>query len=122
MYLECAECNKHYDVNQAIYRCLDHNYPLLVKYDYEKIATSINKYTFENRPWNLWRYKEVLPIKNKSNIVSLGEGGTVLIRSKHLAKNLVLKNYILKMKHVILLGHLKIEVVASVFQLQKKLD
>ena len=96
MYLECVECNKHYDVNQAIYRCLDHNYPLLVKYDYEKITSSINKYTFENRPWNLWRYKEILPIKNKSNIVSLGEGGTVLIRSKHLAKKLGLKELYLK--------------------------
>lgn len=49
-----------------------------------------------NRPANLWRYHEILPIYNTDNIVSLGEGGTPLIKSKALAASLGLKHLYFK--------------------------
>ncbi|MCL4254801.1 MAG: pyridoxal-phosphate dependent enzyme, partial [Anaerolineae bacterium] len=49
-----------------------------------------------NRPANLWRYHEILPIYDTDNIISLGEGGTPLIKSKALAASLGLKNLYFK--------------------------
>jgi len=48
------------------------------------------------RPGNLWRYHEVLPIYDTNNVVSLGEGGTSLIKSEALAAALGLKHLYIK--------------------------
>jgi threonine synthase len=45
---------------------------------------------------NLWRFHEVLPIYDTANIVSLGEGGTPLVKSRALAASLGLKNLYIK--------------------------
>ena len=50
----------------------------------------------KQRSPNLWRYREVLPIYDSANIVSLGEGGTPLIKSEVLAANLGLKHLYIK--------------------------
>lgn len=50
----------------------------------------------KSRPSTLWRYHEVLPIYNTDNIVSMGEGGTPLIKSEHLAASLGLKHLYIK--------------------------
>lgn len=44
----------------------------------------------------LWRYHEVLPLYNPANIVSLGEGGTPLIKSEALGAMLGLRNLYIK--------------------------
>jgi threonine synthase len=49
-----------------------------------------------NRAADLWRYHEILPVYNTENIISLGEGGTPLIKSRALAASLGLKNLYLK--------------------------
>jgi threonine synthase len=38
----------------------------------------------KSRPFTLWRYWELLPIKNSDNIVSMGEGGTPLLKAENL--------------------------------------
>jgi threonine synthase len=48
------------------------------------------------RPETMWRYRELLPIHNDSSIVSMGEGGTPLLRSENLAAMLGLKHLYLK--------------------------
>lgn len=45
---------------------------------------------------NLWRYREVLPVQDAANIVSLGEGGTPLVKSHALAASLGLKHLYIK--------------------------
>jgi threonine synthase len=50
----------------------------------------------EDAPGRLWRYHEVLPLNDLSHIVSLGEGGTPLIKSRALAASLGLKNLYIK--------------------------
>ena len=50
----------------------------------------------KQRPEGLWRYVEVLPIYDPRNIVSMGEGGTPLIKSHALASMLGLKNLYIK--------------------------
>ena len=55
-------------------------YPLLVRYDLPRLATGISKNALLTRPPDLWRYREFLPVRQRENIVSLGEVTTPLIQ------------------------------------------
>ena len=44
----------------------------------------------------MWRFFELMPVMDESNIVSLGEGGTPLLRASNLAKSLGLQNLYIK--------------------------
>jgi len=94
--LECSICGRTYSVDEMVYRCATCDYPLEARYDYDEIATRINKKLLKNREWNIWRYKELLPIKDLSNMVSMNEGGTTLQKSVRLAKEIGIKNLYLK--------------------------
>jgi threonine synthase len=67
-----------------------------VEYDYASMATRISREVFDNRRGGLWKYRELLPIENEENIVSLGEVQTPLIHCKNLGKILGLRNLYVK--------------------------
>jgi threonine synthase len=69
---------------------------LEARYDLGRINVKDWLETIRRRRGDLWRYREVLPIYDSSNIVSLGEGGTPLIRSQALAASLGLRNLYIK--------------------------
>ena len=75
--LECANCGKIYDPNflQTFATCC--NQPLIAKYDLERAPS---KTILKDRPLNMWRYKELLPVFQDDNIVSLNEGFTPIIK------------------------------------------
>jgi threonine synthase len=59
-----------------------------ITYDYEQLATSIDKHRLEKRSdRTIWRYKEFLPVLAPT-AVSLGEGNTPLIDAPALGKQL----------------------------------
>ncbi|MGI0082282.1 MAG: threonine synthase [Nitrosopumilaceae archaeon] len=90
-YLQCRECKKEYQPTFK-YICDECFGPLDVHYDFP----SINKDTFSNREHTYWRYFELLPIREKSNIVSIGAGMTPLIKAEKLGKILGLNNLYIK--------------------------
>lgn len=94
--LECSRCGRTYPVDEMVYRCAMCDYPLEVRYDYDEIAIRASKKLIENREWNIWRYNELLPIKDSSNVVSMSEGGTTLQRSVRLAERFGIKNLYVK--------------------------
>ncbi len=89
--LECRECKKHYEPTFK-YICEDCFGPLDVKYDFPKV----NKDTFSNREHTYWRYFELLPILEKSNIISIDAGMTPLVRAEKLGKELGLNKLYIK--------------------------
>ncbi len=53
--------------------------------DYDLSAvTSVWQTELKSRPFALWRYWELLPLQNSDNIVSMGEGGTPLLKAENL--------------------------------------
>lgn len=94
--MKCPKCRKEYQVDSLAFRCFHCNEPLEVIYDYDSLEKIISKESFKNRTWNLWRYLELLPIKDEKCIVSLSEGGTPLIKSNRLAELLGLNELYLK--------------------------
>lgn len=90
--LKCRECGREYEP-QFRYVCEDCFGPLDVKYD---DALSISRHTFEQREKTYWRYFELLPIADKSNIVSLNAGLTPLQNADRLGKKLGISNLYIK--------------------------
>ncbi|MGA3296097.1 MAG: threonine synthase [Candidatus Bathyarchaeia archaeon] len=87
-YYQCISCNSRYETSEMMYTCTKCNDLLEVRYDYEKIATIIDTKLWRSRNFSAWRYRELLPISPETRIISLGEGGTGLHRSEHLAADL----------------------------------
>jgi threonine synthase len=91
--LICRECKKEYKP-QFRYICEDCFGPLDVKYIY---PTNIKRELFEARTEKTyWRYFELLPIKDKNNIVSINSGFTPLQKSTNLSTDLRLKSLYIK--------------------------
>ncbi|MCA2003975.1 MAG: threonine synthase [Candidatus Nitrosotenuis sp.] len=89
--LQCRECKKEYP-STFKYICEECFGPLDVKYDFSPVS----KNTFEGREHTYWRYFELLPIQQKSNIVSIHAGMTPLIRAEKLGRELGLNNLYIK--------------------------
>ena len=90
-YLQCRECKKQYD-STFKYICDECFGPLDVHYDFP----SLTKNTFVNREQTYWRYFELLPITDKSNIVSINAGMTPLVKAEKLGKEIGLNNLYIK--------------------------
>ena len=89
--LQCRECKKEYE-STFKYICDECFGPLDVKYDFP----SVSKDTFSGREKTYWRYFELLPIEQKSNIVSIDAGMTPLTKAEKLGEKLGLKNLYIK--------------------------
>jgi threonine synthase len=75
-HLQCSYCGKNYDKNKINTFCSEDNQPLEAVYHFKD---SWSKASLNNRPANMWRYREALPIEKKENQISLGEGFTPLL-------------------------------------------
>lgn len=87
-HLECAACHLRHEAHRLLNLCTSCGKPLLVRYDLERARQTLTKDALKLRSPDLWRYREVLPVKNDENIVSLGEGWTPLLNAKKLAAKL----------------------------------
>ncbi|MHC4994467.1 MAG: threonine synthase [Planctomycetota bacterium] len=94
-HLECSRCDKTYDADQIANLC-ECGMPLLVRYDLEKIKNNFHKEDLLGRVSSLWRYREMLPVKDPANIVTLGEGMTPLLHFKRLGEKVGLPNLFMK--------------------------
>ena len=96
-HLACTLCGKVHDhqVPQNVSSCCSK--PLFAHYDLAAAAKTMTKESLRSRVKSLWRYREVLPVTDDANIVSLGEGFTPLLPAprlgaKHAMKNLFIKD------------------------------
>lgn len=89
-HLECALCELRHEADVLQNLCVECGKPLIVRYDLEKAGQALTKAALEKRGSTLWRYRDVLPVNNIENIVSLGEGWTPLFHADGLAANLPL--------------------------------
>ena len=77
-HLECSLTGEVYEADTP------HNLsragkPLLVRYDLAAVRAAITKDALAKRPHDMWRWRELLPVRKTHDIVSLGESATPLI-------------------------------------------
>jgi threonine synthase len=95
-HLECAACAAQHEARLLHNLCTECGKPLLVRYDLKSAATSLTKESLRQRGPDLWRYREVLPVDQDENIVTLGEGFTPLVRASRLGARLGLSHLYIK--------------------------
>jgi len=95
--LKCARCGREHPPETRICMCPSKDDGRLdIYYDYTTLTEKVTKKTLAGRLPGVWKYRELLPIQDKRSIVTLGEGGTPLIKAVSLAKKIGLKNLFLK--------------------------
>jgi threonine synthase len=86
-HLECAATGEHYPAD-VVHNLSRAGKPLLVRYDLDGVKRALSKDALAQRPADLWRYRELLPVRRAADIVSLGEAVTPLIALPTLARKL----------------------------------
>src|ERR671925_502923 len=93
--LRCRECGAEYEL-QATHVCEMCFGPLDAVYDEALLRRIVKRERIEDGPKSMWRYRDLLPVEDSVNVVTLGEGFTPLVRAERLGTELGLRNLYLK--------------------------
>jgi threonine synthase len=85
-HLECAWTGESYEADQLMNVSPAAGKPLLARYDMDAARTAFPREALAGRPANLWRYAEMLPVRDAVFRLTLGEGFTPLLKLDHLAE------------------------------------
>jgi threonine synthase len=77
-HLECSMTGERYEADQ-VHGLSRAGRPLLVRYDLEGVQGALTREALAGRPADMWRYRELLPVRSASDIVSLGETATPIV-------------------------------------------
>jgi len=94
-HLECSATGERYPADE-LHNVSRTGKPLLVRYDLAGIRHALSKTALAQRPRDLWRYRELLPVRRAENIVSLGEAVTPLVAMPKLAARLGAQEILVK--------------------------
>jgi len=95
--LKCISCGREYEVEGMQYICEECGGNLEVFYNYEEIASHLTRESLaRDTDYSVWRYWDLLPLSDRSNIMPLQIGWTPLYRAERLEKKLGLKSLYLK--------------------------
>jgi threonine synthase len=81
--LKCPGCGAEYDASLVNTFCAndDCKSTLFAQYD---LSQPLDKAILKNRPASMWRYRELLPVIDTENIVTMGEGFTPIVPIQNL--------------------------------------
>jgi len=94
-HLYCSSCTKERQPGR-LYNLCECGKPLMVAYDLERAASTLTRDSLAEREATLWRYREVLPVEQESNRLTLGEGMTPLIKTARLGAQLEMRSLYIK--------------------------
>ncbi len=95
-HLECTACGLEHAATELQNLCRACQKPLFARYDLAEAGRSLTRETLVRREKSLWRYREVLPLPAAVEPVSLGEGGTPLLRAERFGRRLGMPNLWIK--------------------------
>jgi threonine synthase len=95
-HLECTACGANHSSEELrrLSPCCE--LPLYARYDLDAVAASVDRDALASRRADLWRYAEVLPVRDGSRVASLGEGWTPLVEASSLADSLGISRLLIK--------------------------
>jgi threonine synthase len=95
-HLECTYCDQRYDADQLQTVCTSCGKVLYARYDLAKARLTLTRESLGRRRWDMWRYQEVMPVRDPAHIISLGEGMTPLVPARRAGEALGLPRLLLK--------------------------
>jgi threonine synthase len=95
-HLACSACGAQTDADVLATTCPACGKVLLARYDLELAAETMTAAAVAARPWNAWRYAELLPVAEERHRITLGEGGTPLLPAPRLGARHGLRHLLVK--------------------------
>jgi threonine synthase len=95
-HLQCTSCGRILDAGQLAGLCPDCGKVLFARYDLEAAGRVLTKDARSRRRQGMWRFHEVLPVRDPANVLSLGEGMTPLLEAPRLGSRYGLRRVLLK--------------------------
>jgi threonine synthase len=120
-HLECSKCGNKHDADKVQTVCEECGKPLFARYDLEAVKDAVSPADFVGREASMWRYWELLPVKDEANKVSLGEGWTPLTHVERLGKSVGLPDLWIKDEGIIPTGTFKARGLAMAVSKAKEL-
>src|SRR2546426_6613229 len=78
--LQCTACGREFDADAVHGVCRICGKVLFARYELAALKDARVPGDSRSRSWDMWRYRELLPVRNKANVVTLGEGMTPLLQ------------------------------------------
>jgi len=105
-HLECSRTGARYDAD-TVQGVSDAGAPLLARYDLDGVRASLSREDIASRPQDLWRYHELLPVRDAANITTLGEGMTPLLPLPTYGRSIDLPGLLMKDEGMVPTGSFK---------------
>ncbi len=119
-HLECSMTGERYPADE-LHNLSRAGKPLLVRYDLAGVKKSLSREALARRPQDLWRYRELLPVRRTEDIVSLGEAVTPIVAMPKLAKILATTEILVKDESRLPTGSFKARGLAMAVSMAKAL-
>ncbi len=87
---KCVRCGKEYEAVPNVTTCACGGI-LDIKYDYGYVKKTMTPLVLAERPFTMWRYRELLPVEETTHTPPLRVGWSPLYKADHLAAELGLK-------------------------------
>src|SRR5688572_14621453 len=95
-HLECTYCDLRFDADQLQTICTSCGKVLYARYDLARARYTLTRESLGRRRWDMWRYQEVLPVRDPANVISVGEGLRPLVPARRAGDVLGLAGLLLK--------------------------
>lgn len=105
-HLDCSRTGERYDAD-VVQGLSAAGVPLLARYDLPRVAETVTRARIATRPPTLWRYHEVLPVRDPANVVTMGEGMTPLVPLPRYGTTIGVPRLLMKDEGVIPTGSFK---------------
>ena len=94
--LECTYCHAECSADEPQRLCAACGKVLYPRYDLEGAASALDRDALKERPPNMWRYFEVMPIRDEANVITLGEGFTPIFQAERLGSEMGCSDLLIK--------------------------
>ena len=95
-HLECTYCGSRFSADEPHRTCSECGKVLYPRYDLAAAGKELSRDSLRDRRPDMWRYFEVMPVRDESNVVSLGEGFTPIFGAERLGRELGIDNLLIK--------------------------
>ena len=90
-HIECTVCGQHHDAKRVLSVCERCGQMLAVRYDLDRVKAAVTKEALRSRAPGMYRFRELTPLADGEEPITLGEGGTPLLALPRLAKHFGLR-------------------------------
>lgn len=94
--ITCTECQHELVYDQPLDACPECGNTVLYDARYDTGGLPDWKHRIAHRHNSIWRYHELLPLRDPANRISMGEGGTPLVKPRNISSMLGLRNLYVK--------------------------